>query len=80
LRTCTLDETEEMAEIVDVAILEAVHATTGINFNADYVARDRLRLQVKLKGGGLRSMSELRRTSFMGAILDTLPREEGAEW
>ena len=29
LRTCTPEETEEMADLVDAAILEVVHAATG---------------------------------------------------
>jgi len=74
LRTCTLDETEEMAEIVDATIMEAVHAATGIDFNADDVAKDTLRLPARLKGEGLRIMTNLRRPAFLGAILDILPR------
>ena len=37
LRTCTPEETEEMAELVDAAILEVVHAATGIRFDAERV-------------------------------------------
>jgi len=74
LRTCTHDETEEMAELVDAAIIEAVHVATGIDLNADDVAKDKLRLSARLKGGGLRNMTNLRRPAFLGAILDILPR------
>ena len=63
-----------MAEIVDVAIMEAEHAATGSKFNADEVAKDRLRLPSKLKGGELCSISDLKRPTFTGAIFDILPR------
>jgi hypothetical protein len=33
LRTCTPEETEEMAELVDAAISKLAHAATGIKFN-----------------------------------------------
>jgi hypothetical protein len=63
-----------MAELVDVAILEAVHATAGIEFDAETVAKNRLRLLARLKGGGIMSMVDLRRLAFLGAMLDILPR------
>jgi len=59
---------------VDAAILEVCHATTGIGFGAEPVAKDMLRLPARLKGGGVRSMVDLRRPAFLGAILDILPR------
>ena len=74
LRTCTPEETEEMASLVDTAILDAVHAATGIRFDAEKVAKDRLRLPLRMKGGGVRSMVDLRNPVFMGAILDVLQR------
>ena len=40
LRTCTSEETEEMAELVDVAILEVVHVSTGNRFYVKEVAKD----------------------------------------
>ncbi len=42
LMTCTPDETEEMTELVDAAILEVVHAATVIDFDAEEMAMDRL--------------------------------------
>jgi hypothetical protein len=63
-----------MAELVDVAIMEVVHAAIGIQFDADQGAKDRLRLPARLKGGRIRSMTDLRRPAFLGAILDVLPR------
>ena len=74
LRTCTPEETEEMAELVDVAILEVCHAATGIRFDVEPVAKDKLRLPARLKGGGIKSMADMRRHAFLGAILDILPR------
>ena len=64
----------EMAELVDTAILEVCHAATSISFNAKPIAKDRLRLSARLKGEGIRSMPDLRRPAFPGAILDILPR------
>ena len=64
-----------MAELVDAAILEVVHAATGIRFDAEQVAKDRLRLHARLKGGEivLRSMEDIRRPAFLGAFLDVMP-------
>jgi hypothetical protein len=63
-----------MAELVDVAIPEAVHATTGIDFDAETVARDRLRLPARLKRGGIWRMVDLKRPAFLGAMLHILSR------
>ncbi len=63
-----------MAEIVDAAILEVAHAATRIWFDAERVAKDRLRLPARLKGGGIRSMEDIQRPAFLGALLDVLPR------
>ena len=48
LRTCTSEETEEMSELVDAAILEVVHAATGIRFDAEQVAKNRFQLPARL--------------------------------
>ena len=42
LQTCMPEETEEMANFVDAAILKAVHAATCIRFDAEQVTRIRL--------------------------------------
>ena len=64
-----------MIEIADAKIMEAVHAATGIKFNADEVAKDVPRLPANLKGGGLCNMSNLMIATFLGAIIDDiLPR------
>ena len=64
----------EMAELLDLAIVEAVHSATGIEFDAETVAKDKLRLSARLKGGGIRNMVELSNLAFLGAMLDILPR------
>ena len=62
-----------MVELVDAEILEVVLAATGIRFVAQEMAKDTLRLPARLKGGGDRSMVGMRRTAFLGSILDVLP-------
>ena len=74
LRTCTPKEKEAMAELVDIVILEVIHAATRTIGNAEQVAKDRLRLPARLKGGGIKSMGHMRRPAFLGALLDELPR------
>ena len=64
-----------MAKLVDAVIVEAVHAVTCIiDFNVEVIAKDRLRLQARVKGGGIRSMMDMRRPVFLDAILYILPR------
>ena len=41
-----------MAERVDDCILEAVEAATGVDFEMDRAALERLRLPARMKGGG----------------------------
>jgi len=52
LRTCTPEETEEMAKCVDDCILEAVEAATGMDFDLDKATLERLRLPARIKGRG----------------------------
>ena len=83
MRTCTPEDTEEMVDLVDAAVLEVCHAATDIRFNDEPVAKDRLRLSARLKGRGIRNMTDLRRPTFLGAILDILPRcigRRGPKW
>jgi hypothetical protein len=63
-----------MARLVDAAILEAVHAATRISFDAEKVAKDRLKLLARLKGGGVRSMVDPINPALLGALLYVLPR------
>ncbi len=50
----------EMAELVNATILEVFHAATGIRFDAEQLAKDKLRLPARRKGGGIRSMEDMR--------------------
>ena len=54
LRTCTPEETEEMVAHVDCCIMEAVHTATGVDFDTEDAARERLRLPARMKGGGIK--------------------------
>ncbi len=74
LRTCTLTEATEMAKHVYCCIMEAVQAATGVNFETEVMAKERLRLPARMKGGGIRRASDSRYPAFLGALLDILPR------
>jgi hypothetical protein len=74
LRTCSPEETEEMASLVDSYIKEAVEASTRTEFEEEEMAEERLRLQTRMKGGGIKKLSDLRRPAILGALLDILPR------
>jgi hypothetical protein len=63
-----------MAETVDVCIMEAVHAATGVNFETEKMAKERLRLPARMKGGGIKRTTDTRYPAFLGAMLDVLPR------
>jgi hypothetical protein len=53
LRTCTPEETEEMAKHVDWCIMEAVQAATRVDSDMKSAAMERLRLPARMKGGGI---------------------------
>jgi len=74
LRTCTPEETEQMAEYVDSCIMEVVQAATGVAFDNEDTARERLSLTARIMGGGIRRATETRYPTFLGALLDVLPR------
>ena len=63
-----------MTELVDMVILEVIHAAIGIRLDAEQVAKNILRLPARLKGGGIRNMGDMRRPAFLEALLDVLPR------
>ncbi len=63
-----------MARHVDCCIMEAVHVATGVNFEAEVMAKERLRLPARMKGGGVKSAMDLRYPAFLGALLHILPR------
>jgi hypothetical protein len=74
LRTCTPEETAEMAGRVDCCIMEAVHAATGVKFDTEVMAKERLRLPARMKGGGIKRAADVKYPAFLGALLSVLPR------
>ena len=54
--------------------MEAVHAATGVDFDTEEAARERLRLPARMKGCGMKRASDTRYPAFLGARLDILPR------
>jgi len=73
-RMCTPKETEQMEEYGDICIMEAIQAATGVDFDNEETARERLRIPARMKGGGIRRATETRYPTFLGALLDVLPR------
>ena len=65
LRTCTPEETEQMTDHMDCRIMEAVHAATGVDFDGEDAARERLRIPARMKGGGIRRAAETRYPAFV---------------
>ncbi len=63
-----------MAEHVDRCILEAVQASTGVDFDTEDAAREKLRIRARMKGEGMRRAEDTRYPAFLGALLDVLPR------
>jgi hypothetical protein len=74
LRTCTPEETHEMAEHVNWCIMEAVYATTRVDFDTEDAAREKLSIPARMKGGGIKSAEDTRYPAFLGAVLDVMPR------
>jgi len=74
LRTCTPEEIAELVGHVDCSIMEAVHAATGLNFDTEVMAKERLRLPEIMKGGDIKRATDTRYLSFLGALMDILPR------
>jgi hypothetical protein len=63
-----------MVETVDLCIMEAVQAATRVNFETEKMAKERLRLPARMKGGGIKRATDKRYPAFLGEILDVLPR------
>jgi hypothetical protein len=63
-----------MAETVDLCILVAVQAVTGVCFETEKTAKERLRLPTRMKREGVKRATDKRYPAFMGALLDVLPR------
>ncbi len=74
LRTCTPKETDDMTTHVDCCIMEAVEAATGVDFETDVMAKERLRLLARLKGRGIKRTSDTGNPTFLGALMHNLPR------
>ena len=45
-----------------------------MNFETEVMAKERLRLPARMKGGGIRRATDTRCPAFTGALLDILPR------
>ncbi len=60
--------------MVDACISEVVKAATGIGFEKGELAEERLRLPTRMKGGGIKKLTDMRRPAFLGALLNSLPR------
>jgi len=45
-----------------------------VNFKTEVMAKERLRLPARMKGGGIRRATDTRCPAFLGALLDILPR------
>jgi hypothetical protein len=54
--------------------MDAVQAATGVDFDTEVMAKERLRLPARMKGGGIKRATDTRYPSFPGALLDILPR------
>ena len=74
LRTCTPEETDEMGAHVDCCIMEAVHAATGVDLDSEETTRERLRLPLTMKGGGIKRATDIKYPTFLETLLDVLPR------
>ena len=74
LRTCTPEEMQELAEHVELCIMKAVQAATGVDFDIEEAARERLGILARMKGRGIKKAEDTRYPAFLGALLDVLPR------
>jgi len=54
--------------------MEAMQAATGVDFDSEDAARERLKIPARMKGGGITRATETRYPAFLGALLDVLPR------
>ncbi len=62
-----------MAAHVDCCNMEAVQVATGVEFVTEVLAKERLRLPARMKGGRMRRATAKRYPAFLGALLDILP-------
>ena len=63
-----------MAGHMDCCIMEKVQAATGIDFDTEVMAKERLRLPARMKGGGIKRATDTMYPTFLGALLAILPR------
>ncbi len=63
-----------MAAHMDCCIMDAVQAATRVDFDTEEASKERLRLPTRMKGGGTKRATDTRYPSFLGALLDILPR------
>jgi hypothetical protein len=54
--------------------MEAVQAATGVDFDTEVMAKEKLRLPARMKGGGIKRTTDNMYPTFLGALLDILPR------
>jgi hypothetical protein len=84
LRTCTSEETDEMAEHVDCCIMEAIHAATGVDSGLESATKERLRLPARMKGRGIKKAAyTTRRPTFSRSSIgraSEMHRHEGRKW
>ncbi len=63
-----------MAATVDCCVMEAVQVATGVNFETEDMAKERLRLPARMKGEDIKTSTDKRYPIFLGALMDVLPR------
>ena len=54
--------------------MEVVQASTGVDFDTEVMAKKRLRLPTRMKGGGIKRATDTTYPTFLGALLYILPR------
>ena len=60
-----------MVETVDVCIMEVVQAATGVNFESEKMAKERLRLPARMKGGVIKRATDKRYPAFFTRLTGT---------
>ena len=58
-----------MAGRVVCCIMEAIQATPGVEFDTEVMAKERLRLQARMKGGGIKRATDVKYLTFQGGGL-----------
>ncbi len=54
--------------------MEEVQVATGVNLDTEVMAKEKLRLPARMKGGGVKRAMDIRYPTFLGALLDILSR------